>query len=73
MEVTPWLACLGVWLGLLAEVIWHGNILWMGEGAIVGFIVGLICDTVLVVYRRHREEKLFRSTHPDIPPGGRPF
>ena len=72
MELSPWMACLGVWLGLIAEVIWKGNILWLGEGAIVGFIVGLLCDTALFLYRR-REDRLWRSTHPGIRPGARPF
>ncbi len=41
-------------IALAAEVYWHGNVLWMASGGLVGVAVGVICDTALFLYRLSR-------------------
>ncbi len=53
IEVIPWAMGIGMLLGFLAEVTWHGNVLWMIGGGFAGGLVGAICDTGLYLYRRH--------------------
>jgi hypothetical protein len=44
-------------IALAAEVYWHGNVLWMASGGLVGGAVGVICDTALFLYRLSRSRR----------------
>jgi len=64
-DVIPWGVGIGLLLGLAAEVYWHGNVLWMTGGGLVGFMAGAICDTVLFIYRRIRgKRQTNKALHP---------
>jgi hypothetical protein len=60
--VLPWILLLGVVLGLAAEVYLHiNNILWPIGAAFLGSMAGAICDTVLYLYRKHRQGREFNT------------
>lgn len=44
--------------GFCAEVGWHGNMLWMTGGSLVGGMVGAVCDFSIYQYRRYRRKRL---------------
>ena len=46
-DFIPWGVGIGMMIALAAEVYWHGNVLWMASGGLVGAAVGVICDTAL--------------------------
>jgi hypothetical protein len=52
-------------LGLAAEVYWHGNILWMTGGGLVGGVAGSICDTALCFYRIIRRKRSTNKSNPE--------
>jgi hypothetical protein len=57
IEVIPWAMGIGMLLGFLAEVTWHGNVLWMVGGGIAGGLIGAVCDTALFSYRHVRRKR----------------
>lgn len=62
VEVTPWAGAAGMLLGFGAEVFWHGNnILWMSGGAVMGGLVGALCDTGVFLYRRFEARRAYAS------------
>lgn len=52
-EVVPWAIALGLLLGFVAEIYWHGGMLWMAGGGIGGGLLGALCDTGRYFYRRY--------------------
>lgn len=49
---------IGMFAGFCAEVGWHGNMLWMTGGSLVGGMVGAVCDFSIYQYRRYRRKRL---------------
>jgi hypothetical protein len=64
-DVVPWGVGIGMLLGLAAEVYWHGNILWMTGGGLVGGVAGSICDTALCFYRIIRRKRSTNKSNPE--------
>ncbi len=56
-DFIPWGVGIGMIIALAAEVYWHGNVLWMASGGLVGGAVGVICDTALFLYRLSRSRR----------------
>ncbi len=55
---------IGMFAGFCAEVGWHGNMLWMTGGALVGGVVGGACDFSIYRYRCYRRKQSIARAQP---------
>lgn len=51
-------------LGVHAEVLFTGNMLWVTGGAILGKLAGMACDTGLYSYYRRAKNRSKMETRP---------
>jgi hypothetical protein len=63
MEILPWAMVVGLLVGFGVELYTHIiSVVWMTGGALLGGLVGAICDTALFIYRRIRQQRVQAAT-----------